>query len=222
MKKELDVVNGGQSPEKTAKAYRIRIVQSPDIDWDSVAAADICEYVWGGTYRPAAQARLVFVSGDGFYARLNCREASPRTVYRNFFDPVYRDSCLEFFARWNCKSPDYVNIEMNSAGAMLAAVGPDRERRRPVTDFLPAPFQIKALSKNDDWSVTVRIGIEDLKKLTGLKEEMLVPGYTFWGNFYKCGDDTSIHHYGSWNPIALPAPDFHCPVHFGTLILGEQ
>lgn len=84
MKKELDVVNGGQSPEKTAKAYRIRIVQSPDIDWDSVAAADICEYVWGGTYRPAAQARLVFVSGDGFYARLNCREASPRTVYRNF------------------------------------------------------------------------------------------------------------------------------------------
>ena len=158
MKKELDVVNGGQSPEKTAKAYRIRIVQSPDIDWDSVAAADICEYVWGGTYRPAAQARLVFVSGDGFYARLNCREASPR----------------------------------------------------------------KALSKNDDWSVTVRIGIEDLKKLTGLKEEMLVPGYTFWGNFYKCGDDTSIPHYGSWNPIALPAPDFHCPVHFGTLILGEQ
>ena len=215
-----------QTQNKNAgKTYTIPIlkpsVTPAAIAWDSVISADICEYVWGGEYRPRAQAQLVFVPDDGFYARLSCCETSPRAVYRNFFDPVYRDSCLEFFAVWNCETSDYINIEMNAAGAMLSAVGPDRERRRPITDFLTEPFSVKAASENGCWSVTVRIGIDDLEKLTGLKKERLVSGYAFRGNFYKCGDDTDMPHYGSWNPISLPAPDFHCPDHFGTLVLGN-
>ena len=42
-------------------------------------------------------------------------------------------------------------------------------------------------------------------------------GKTIRANFYKCGDKTSQPHFLSWNPIALPSPDFHCPAFFGEL-----
>jgi hypothetical protein len=38
------------------------------------------------------------------------------------------------------------------------------------------------------------------------------------GNFYKCGDDTSMKHYVSWNPILTETPDFHRPDFFGELL----
>ena len=38
------------------------------------------------------------------------------------------------------------------------------------------------------------------------------------GNFYKC--DESVHpHFGVWNPVATPQPDFHRPECFGILRL---
>jgi hypothetical protein len=42
-----------------------------------------------------------------------------------------------------------------------------------------------------------------------------VDGKTIKGNFYKCGDKTSVPHFLSWNPIILPSPDFHRPDFFG-------
>ncbi|MHB1455061.1 MAG: carbohydrate-binding family 9-like protein [Saccharofermentanales bacterium] len=42
------------------------------------------------------------------------------------------------------------------------------------------------------------------------------------GNFYKCGDKTDCPHYGCWNPILLPAPDFHVPAFFGDFIVSAQ
>ena len=41
----------------------------------------------------------------------------------------------------------------------------------------------------------------------------------FKGNFYKCGDETKTPHYGSWNPIENPTPDFHRPEGFGELVI---
>ena len=46
----------------------------------------------------------------------------------------------------------------------------------------------------------------------------LEPGAAFSGNFYCC-DETLHPHFGSWSPVAAPAPDFHRPECFGTLTL---
>ena len=46
------------------------------------------------------------------------------------------------------------------------------------------------------------------------------PGAAMRGNFYCC-DETLHPHFGSWNPIKAPEPDFHRPECFGRLILGE-
>jgi hypothetical protein len=37
-------------------------------------------------------------------------------------------------------------------------------------------------------------------------------------NFYKCGDDTAIKHFLSWNPVGGDRPNFHQPTFFGNLI----
>jgi hypothetical protein len=39
------------------------------------------------------------------------------------------------------------------------------------------------------------------------------------GNFYKCGEDMTPQHYGSWNPVTAKEPDFHRPECFGDLVI---
>jgi hypothetical protein len=37
------------------------------------------------------------------------------------------------------------------------------------------------------------------------------------GNFYKCGDNLTIPHYLSWNPVEAEMPNFHMPFYFGDI-----
>ena len=41
-------------------------------------------------------------------------------------------------------------------------------------------------------------------------------------NFYKCGDNTELPHYGIWNPIPLEEPDFHQPDYLGEVVLDYE
>lgn len=43
---------------------------------------------------------------------------------------------------------------------------------------------------------------------------------TLRANFYKCADKTKRPHFLSWQPIALPRPNFHCPEFFGEIVLN--
>ncbi|MCF0164164.1 MAG: hypothetical protein HUJ92_02685, partial [Bacteroidales bacterium] len=43
-------------------------------------------------------------------------------------------------------------------------------------------------------------------------------GAQMTANFYKCGDDTAVPHFLSWNPIPIEKPSFHRPDHFGKII----
>ncbi len=46
------------------------------------------------------------------------------------------------------------------------------------------------------------------------------PGHRAAANFYKCGDETAVPHYGAWSPIDTPQPDFHRPEFFGEVVFG--
>ena len=135
-----------------------------------------------------------------------------KAVYRSDQDPVWQDSCVEFFLR---DGAIYHNFEFNSLGVCLSAYGPDRHARISLEkgemaqilrfpsltrDTLPAEG-VKA-----DWMLTVAIPLS----LIGLKR-----GCEFWANFYKCGDETRVPHYLSWSPIGTLTPDFHQPTYFG-------
>ena len=135
--------------------------------------------------------------------------------------PVHRDSCVEFFMRKE-GSPQYMNFEFNCAGTCDAARRLSREEKTSLT-----PDEYRSIRRYPSverrtfdeipglhaWSLLVAIpfAVMDLDPAR-LPERI-------WGNFYKCADDTAQPHFLSWNPIDLPAPDFHCPAFFGEIYL---
>jgi hypothetical protein len=146
-------------------------------------------------------------------------------------DDVFRDSCVEFFF---CPDPfkdkRYFNFEMNAIGTLLLGLGVDRQSRTRLKGEPPEQFNIKTSlnKKNIDlpvkefwtveyWTVEYTIPFEFIKKYFPKLEFKSKQKMT--GNFYKCGDETKFPHYGSWNPIKTPQPDFHRPEFFGELIL---
>ena len=200
--------------------YRIKTFDKTPQTLESVPFAPIEAYTWDKEYMPRAEARLIMIKDQGFYLSMQCAEKNPRAVYKNYNDPVYTDSCLEFFAKWHNGSDKYINMEMNSAGALLSCVGSGRENRIPLKDYTGGEiFQINASVNELYWSVSAAIPFSILEKVYGIDRDIFTSGYCFYGNFYKCGDKTRSPHYGAWNPVQTEKPDFHRPEFFGTLII---
>lgn len=196
--------------------YKVKTLKQ--LDWNGIERVDICSYAWGRDYTPKATAMLVYVENEGFALKMECMEKTPRTTYYAYGDPVYRDSAMEFFASFNNESKLYMNFEMNSAGTFLSSVRLDRKNKTPIDQLVDiSKISVKSDKNEDNWSVEVFYPLEIIKTLFGV--DKFPKGYCFKGNFYKCGDDTDIPHFGSWSPIDLEKPNFHCPEFFGTLII---
>ena len=132
----------------------------------------------------------------------------------------WEDSCCEFFV----EDPDgscYYNFEVNPLGKVLAAAGPDRNKRekRPAEEMEEILRTARFEGPQDyaggiwDWRVTLLIPFH----LIGVDPEALPEKLR--ANFYKCGDCTAHPHFLSWSPIDTPNPDFHRPDFFGELLL---
>ena len=142
------------------------------VDWNVVPAAQIDTYRWlDGGYEPHAEARLAFLPGYGFALRMSCVERSPRAIYSGYNEPVYTDSCLEFFAAWAEESPThdrrYMNMEMNARGTLLSCLGTDRHARVPVRDITGGSIpDVRGEILPDRWSVTAGIPATLLGKVS--------------------------------------------------------
>ena len=189
------------------------------INWDTVPAASIDNFFWYEGHTPETTAKLVFVEGFGFILRMICAETDPKAIYTKYNEPVYKDSCMEFFCDY-LGDGRYVNMEMNSLGTLLSCIGPDRHARTPVADLSGGElFSVQGEVCEGQWQVTAEIPVALLCKILGVDSIPFGSGYTFRGNFYKCGDETHTIHYGMWSPIGTEKPDFHRPEYFGTLIM---
>ena len=169
------------------KEYNIKMMDhAPMCEkcWSRIEKAPIDECVWMDAYKPVSYAQVAYVKGDGFYARLTCEEKNPKAVHEGFFADVYKDSCLEMFAKWDDASDKYINIEMNSNGASLIALGADRHERTRIDQLCGHPFEVKAEKKENEWCVTVHVTEADLCKIYGMSADKFVPGYVIMGNFY--------------------------------------
>ena len=198
------------------KRYTVITTEKPD--WESIPKAYIDSYVWGNDYTPVAYAQLAFVPQKGFAVRLTCFESDPKAVYHNYNDPVYKDSALEFFAAFNNASPYYVNLETNSNGAFHAAKRTCRKDKIPLDSIIDVSrFDIKGVKLADRWYVEYIYPLDVIRDVFGVSE--FPGGYVFRGNFFKCGDETAIPHFGSYNPIVAPQPDFHRPECFAEFVM---
>lgn len=197
-------------------SYMIRITTSP-VNWDEIEALEVKEYSWGGEYRPAVNFKVAFVPNEGFYVKSCCKESNPRVTYTAPNSPVCRDSCLEFFAAFDVSKPDvYINYEINANGCALVQFG--TTDNRPFIDALGAQMPTpKAYRCEDAWGWELLISLDVLDKLFGKIDYKA--GTVIRANAFKCGDDTAVKHYGSWQPIDWPYPSFHRPQFFGKMEL---
>jgi len=198
----------------------------PAAPWAAAPALAVGHYLWlDNGYRPSVEARLCW-SPRFLYVRFRVGEERVRVRYTKFQDPVYKDSCVEFFVdMFPGKNLGYVNFETNAAGTLLAAFGPDRSSRQPLWPEDLAEFETASSIRGPvdgahgagDWTLEYRIPLSLFRKLY---RGEIVSGHKARANFYKCGDETEIAHYGAWSPVETPAPDFHRPEFFGELVFG--
>lgn len=151
------------------------------------------------------------------FLKYNVRESTVLARYRNTNDPVYKDSCVEFFVSFG-EDPAYYNLETNCMGTCLLGYGKSRQDRQLLSKETVAQIRYfanlkvaKTACNEKNWQLTMVIPAtvfakHELSSFTGQKAK---------ANFYKCGDDLPLPHYLAWHPIEAPEPDFHRPEHFG-------
>ena len=154
-------------------------------------------------------------SDDGITVRLTTNEWPLRITAMKHQDSVCCDSCMEFFFIPNMDEPDYINVEMNPAGICLVCKGPGRGDRERI-DFSKDIKVESLIIPESGWTVMAHIPYSFLLKHYAHCDK------TMRANFYKCGNDTVIQHYSTWNRIETPKPDYHRPEYFGRIILSEE
>ncbi len=162
-------------------------------------------------YRPDTYCKIGVVNGN-LVACLKCYEENPRAVFENRDDPVYKDSCLEFFVKPIPSKKEYINFECNSKSVFLCEIGEgkyDRKLLKEITSLSPVVESFKGEGANGAfWGVTITLTQELLKDVYQLSE---VNFNIVECNFYKCGDDCDIPHYIAYSPVKTLPPGFHNP-----------
>jgi hypothetical protein len=213
------------------EVFRVAADFDPSDDsvrWDALPALTVGHYLWlDNGYEPKVEARVGY-SDHYLYVRFEAFEKRVRIRNLDFQSSVYKDSCVEMFIDpFPDKELGYLNFETNAAGAMLLGFGPGRHDRKRVPPDDLAGFRIQGSVRGawdgpigaDSWTVRYRVPQMLFKKCYG---EVLRPGIAGKANFYKCGDETEVPHYGAWSPPRTPAPDFHRPEFFGTLVFSGR
>ncbi|MDO9633697.1 MAG: carbohydrate-binding family 9-like protein [Paludibacter sp.] len=165
---------------------------------------------------------IIARSSTSIFIHYIVNEKQIKAVFTKDQDPVWQDSCVEFF----CQIPGnktYFNFEFNCIGTCLATervsrtedvnpLSPDKMSQiKRFASLGNEPFEEK---KGDfDWTLTVEIPFSVIGVDADKLPELLK------ANFYKCGDETSAPHYVSWSPITIENPDFHRPEFFGELVM---
>lgn len=162
--------------------------------------------------------------GDRLYLLYTVLGEVLRTFNNHDFDPVWEDSCVEFFVQRDNEPNVYRNFECNANGVLLASLHQSREESvKFSSEEMASIFRNANIThryeKNgkqvSDWSLYLEIP----KKLLGFTSEESLSQKILRANFYKCGDHTAEPHFLSWNPILTASPNFHVPQFFGQLNL---
>ena len=169
------------------------------------------------SYQPKVYFRIGHISNE-IWLKYYVEEKHIRAVETRTNGEVYKDSCVEFFI-----SPDgenYYNFEFSCIGTIHLAFGSGRGNRKFVEPATVEKIEIKstlgnkpfeAKSGDYEWEMMIRIPIEsfaysNLESFNELKAA---------ANFYKCGDETAVPHFVTWNPVKTESPDYHRPEFFG-------
>lgn len=192
-------------------------------DIELAPVGNINSFHWekDGYSRPASFFRLCAESNKGILARLWSYESNIRTECKRRDDPVYTDSCLEFFIMPVCGDKRYMNFEVNPNGIYLSQIGEKREERKFIKEITSLEPIITPLETNDEaWGYNIFLSEQFISSVYGC--DYSVKEATIKGNFYKCADLSVSPHYGAHFPVSSASLGFHNPDCFGNIILMRK
>ena len=163
-------------------------------------------------------------SPTAIYIKYDVHGSMLRAIYTNDQEPVYEDSCVEFF----CQRPGsdrYLSLGFNCIGTCLATRRKGREEdvQRLSASELQSIGRYSSLGRRAfmemegmfAWDLVVKVPFALLGYAGGEVPERLL------GNFYKCADGTESRHFLTWAPVKTEMPDFHRPEFFGELVFAR-
>jgi hypothetical protein len=162
--------------------------------FEQLAKHAITELNWEDyPYQPAVQFSIAYQQ-EHILLKYYVAEKDIKATYVKHNDPVYKDSCVEFFISFD-DDHKYYNFEFNSLGTCLAAYG----KKKPERDYLPEHLIDKIKNKA---SVTLKNGLVNWEITIALPREVFCfhslesfKGIKAKANFYKCGDDLPEPHF---------------------------
>jgi len=161
-------------------------------------------------------------SNDCIFLKYYVTEAVVKATYYHSNDPVYKDSCVEFFIAFD-EEMKYYNLEFNPIGTCKLNFGRDRNDRILISENLIRTIRYLATIQNqitnDDkpatqWEITLMIPVEVFSEHVITS----VSGKQCSANFHKCGDDLPVPHFLCWNNIQSVEPDFLVRECFGKIL----
>lgn len=215
-------------PSKTYCLKKIEIdyfnISNKEV-WQGVNELIIENYLWmKNDYHPKVIVKVCY-SNEFIFLKFVVYEQKVTARYIKVGDPVFKDSCVEIFINlFPEETQEYFNIELNAIGTIKMGYGIKRNRSYLKASDLIDLKVITTIKKpvigfhrSDSWELYCKIPFKLLEKYSHRRFE----GKNAIGNFYKCGDETEYKHYGMWNFVDSPTPDFHLPEYFGNLIFSK-
>jgi hypothetical protein len=202
-------------------------------DWDAPqwANAETLEITHfrseSSDHRPQTSTRVLY-DDAGIHGLFRVEDRYLLCKRTEYLDPVWRDSCVEFFAQPKPES-GYFNFEFNCGGALLCSyiINPERVPGgfREFTRLPPAigktiqtasslPRRIDSeITEPTIWFLRFFVPFAAFEHYVGSLGPL--SGQTWRGNFYKCADESSHPHWVAWSPV--DELNFHMPRCFGTI-----
>ncbi len=195
--------------------------------WQSIEHLALAHHMGDApVHRPHVEAKLLW-DDDALTLIFRVADRYVRAVAENHQDPVYKDSCVEFFFT---PGPDlglsYFNLEINCGGTMLFWWHPKNEEAMPVAaedcDRIEIAHSLPKMVEPEikeptTWTLEYRLPFDILRKYCPAATDP-APGVIWKANFYKCADESSHPHWLTWAPVDHPTPRFHMPGYFGALL----
>ena len=176
-----------------------------------------------GYSRPESYAGLFAVENEGIHAVLWSFEENIRCECTKRDDPVYTDSCLEFFVMPVEGDARYINFEVNPKGVYLSEIGEKRENRSLIKELTSLEPVIKTITLEKDgktaWGYDILVPCELISELYGI--DFKIKESTVKCNFYKCADLSVSPHFGAAFPVTTEALGFHNPDCFGNITIRK-
>lgn len=203
------------------------VVDPQDPRWALARPIDVDQFRHESSdHRPQTSLRLLH-DNEIIYGLFQVQDQYVRCTFQNLGDPVYNDSCVEFYAQprqdrgyfifeFNCGGTllsNYITDETRIPGGFKEYLKLKQEDVQPIRVVTSMPKTIDPeIAEPTSWWLLFSVPVTVMEKFIG--PVGVLSGQVWRGNAYKCGNYTSHPHWAAWSPV--DQRNFHLPRCFGS------